>query len=119
MLVLTKDGIIAARDKLGRTPVVIGKKDGARAVASETCSFPNTGFEIEYFLGPGEKSCIFVPAVLPGLRQRAGRCRYVLFSGCIMASPPQNMKAVMWKRCATVAVLPWPNAITLEADFVV
>jgi len=54
MLVLTKDGIIAARDKLGRTPVVIGKKEGARAVASETCSFPNTGFETEYFLGPGE-----------------------------------------------------------------
>ncbi|MCU0377532.1 MAG: amidophosphoribosyltransferase, partial [Bacteroidales bacterium] len=52
LLVLTQDGIIAARDKNGRTPVVIGKKNGARAVASETCSFPNTGFETEYFLGP-------------------------------------------------------------------
>jgi amidophosphoribosyltransferase len=49
---LTPDGIIAARDRLGRTPVVIGRKEGARAVASETCSFPNTGFETEYFWGP-------------------------------------------------------------------
>lgn len=54
MMILTDTGIIAARDKLGRTPVVIGKKKDAFAIASETCSFPNTGFEIEYFLGPGE-----------------------------------------------------------------
>ena len=54
LLILTDNGIIAARDRLGRTPVVIGKKDGAYAVASESCSFPNTGFELEYFLGPGE-----------------------------------------------------------------
>jgi len=54
LLLLTPDGIIAARDKLGRTPVVIGRKEGARAVVSETCSFPNTGFETEYYLGPGE-----------------------------------------------------------------
>ena len=54
ILILTEDGIIAARDKLGRTPIVIGKKNNAYAVASESCSFPNTGFEIDYFLGPGE-----------------------------------------------------------------
>jgi amidophosphoribosyltransferase len=54
ILILTDDGIIAARDKLGRTPVVIGKKDNAFAVASESCSFPNTGFELDYFIGPGE-----------------------------------------------------------------
>jgi amidophosphoribosyltransferase len=54
LLILTENGIIAARDKLGRTPVVIGKKDNAFAVASESCSFPNTGFELNYNLGPGE-----------------------------------------------------------------
>lgn len=54
LLILTPDKIIAARDKLGRTPIVIGKKDGAFAVASETSSFPNTGYEIEYYIGPGE-----------------------------------------------------------------
>ena len=54
LLILTPDKLIAARDKLGRTPVVIGKKDGAFAVASETSAFPNTAFETEYYLGPGE-----------------------------------------------------------------
>ena len=54
MLLLTEDGIIAARDRLGRTPVVIGRKDGAYAVTSETCSFPNLDYEIERDLGPGE-----------------------------------------------------------------
>ncbi len=54
MLLLTEDGIIAARDAWGRTPLVIGKKDGAYCVASETTSFANLGYEIEYFIGPGE-----------------------------------------------------------------
>lgn len=54
MLILTKKGIIAARDKLGRTPIVIGKNDNGFAVASETNSFHNLNFTIENFLGPGE-----------------------------------------------------------------
>ncbi len=54
LLLLTEDGIYAARDKLGRTPVIIGKKDGALAASSETCAFPNLGYEIEKYLGPGE-----------------------------------------------------------------
>jgi len=54
MLLLTEDGICAARDKLGRTPIIIGKKDGAYAASSETCAFPNLGFEIDKYLGPGE-----------------------------------------------------------------
>ena len=54
LMVLTKKGIIAARDKLGRTPLIIGKKDGALAVTSETCALSNLGYEVEYYLGPGE-----------------------------------------------------------------
>jgi len=54
MLLLTENGIYAARDKLGRTPIIIGKKDGAYAASSETCAFPNLGYEIETYLGPGE-----------------------------------------------------------------
>ena len=54
MLLLTEDGLIAARDSWGRTPLVLGRKDGAYAVASETTSFANLGYEVDYFLGPGE-----------------------------------------------------------------
>lgn len=54
MLLLTSDGIIAARDSWGRTPIVVGIKDGATAVTSESTAFPNLGYEIERYLGPGE-----------------------------------------------------------------
>ena len=54
VLILTEDGIIAARDQWGRTPIVIGKKDGAYAATSESSSLPNLGYEIDRFVGPGE-----------------------------------------------------------------
>lgn len=54
MLILTEDGIIAARDWLGRTPIVIGKKDGAYAATSETTSLPNLGYDVLRDVGPGE-----------------------------------------------------------------
>ena len=54
ILVLTEDGIIAARDSWGRTPIVVGRRDDAYAVASESSAFQNLGFETEYFVGPGE-----------------------------------------------------------------
>lgn len=66
MLLLTQKGIYAARDRLGRTPIVIGKKEGAFAVASESCAFPNLGYTVEKHLGPGET--IFLTA--DGYEQR-------------------------------------------------
>ena len=47
MLLLTEEGIIAARDKWGRTPIVIGKKENAYAVTSESTSLPNLDFHID------------------------------------------------------------------------
>lgn len=54
MLLLMDGRIIAARDRLGRTPILLGKKEDAWAAASESCSFANLGFELCYNLGPGE-----------------------------------------------------------------
>ncbi len=54
ILILTDEGIFAARDSLGRTPLVIGEKLGSYAVAMETCAFPNLGYKITKYLGPGE-----------------------------------------------------------------
>jgi len=53
-LILTNKGIYAARDKLGRTPLIIGEKSGSVAVTMETCAFPNLGYHISKYLGPGE-----------------------------------------------------------------
>lgn len=54
LLLLTEDGIIAARDFWGRTPIIVGKKEGAMAVTSESTAFPNLGYETSYYVGPGE-----------------------------------------------------------------
>jgi amidophosphoribosyltransferase len=54
ILLLQKDGIYATRDRLGRTPLVIGERNGEYAVATETCSFLNLGFRIKKYLTPGE-----------------------------------------------------------------
>lgn len=54
MVLLTPTGLIAARDKLGRTPIIIGKKEDGYAVTSETTAFPNLGYEPVRDLGPGE-----------------------------------------------------------------
>lgn len=54
MLILTENGIIAARDKWGRTPIVIGRKEGAYAATSESSAFPNLDYEIDRYIGPGE-----------------------------------------------------------------
>lgn len=54
MLLLFNDRIIAARDFLGRTPIILGRNDKAIAATSETCAFPNLDFEVCYNVGPGE-----------------------------------------------------------------
>jgi amidophosphoribosyltransferase len=54
LLLLHHDGIYAARDRCGYTPLVLGKKEGAWAVTSESCAFTNLGFEIVKFLAPRE-----------------------------------------------------------------
>jgi len=54
MLLLTSNAIYAARDRLGRTPVILGRKPGAFAATLETCALPNLDFEVDRYLGPGE-----------------------------------------------------------------
>lgn len=54
MLVLNHEGIYASRDRLGRTPLGIGEKEGAYCVAFESSALPNLGYALKRELGPGE-----------------------------------------------------------------
>lgn len=54
MLILTPDSIIAARDAMGRTPIILGHKEGAYALSSESSAFPNLDYDTVRDLGPGE-----------------------------------------------------------------
>ncbi len=63
MLIMTPKGILATRDKLGRTPVAIGKKDGAYCVSFESFAYLNLGYTQERELGPGEIAVITAEGV--------------------------------------------------------
>ncbi len=54
VLLMTPRGIYASRDRYGRTPVSVGKKDGSYCVSFESFAYLNLGYEEEYELGPGE-----------------------------------------------------------------
>lgn len=54
ILLMTPTGIYCMRDRLGRTPVVIGRKDGAFCASFESSAYINLGYEDYYELGPGE-----------------------------------------------------------------
>lgn len=70
MLILTPKGIYCARDKYGRTPIVIGKKENAHCASFESFAFLNLGYTEEHVLGPGEIAVIDADhvktLVLPG-----------------------------------------------------
>lgn len=64
LLLVNQAGIYAARDRLGRTPVVVGKKDEGFCVSFENFAYKNLGYADYKELGPGEivvlteKNCI-------------------------------------------------------------
>jgi amidophosphoribosyltransferase len=74
LLLLTPEGLYAARDRFGRTPLILGEKDGSFCATMETCAFPNLGYRLHRELGPGE--CVRITAegveqlVPPGDTQR-------------------------------------------------
>jgi amidophosphoribosyltransferase len=117
ILILTDDGIIAARDKLGRTPVVIGKKDGALAAATESCSFPNTGFEIEYFLGPAEIVELKADG-MKQLRKPGDKMQICSFLWVYYGYPPSYYEGLNVDECRYKCGAALAKRDTVEADFV-
>jgi amidophosphoribosyltransferase len=93
VLLLTDKGIYAARDMLGRTPVVIGEKPGSCAVTLETCALPNLGYEATRYLGPGE----IVHITQEGVEQVAppgNRMQICAFLWVYYGYPPSNYEQI-------------------------
>jgi amidophosphoribosyltransferase len=105
LLLLTEEGIIAARDRLGRTPVILGRKDGARAVTFESCALPNLGYEVERYLGPGEVVRI-IPEGVEELKPPGDRMQICSFLWVYYGYPASsyegiNVEAVRY-RCGSL-----------------
>lgn len=117
LMILTEEGIIAARDKLGRTPVVIGKKEGAHAVALETCAFPNTGYEIEYYLGPGE--IVHVKADgFEKLKKPGDKMQVCAFLWVYYGYPPSYYEGINVEECRYRCGAALARRDNAKADFV-
>ncbi len=117
MLILTENGIIAARDRLGRTPIIIGKKEGAHAVSFETCAFPNLGYETEKFLGPGE----IVSLTADGyeqLRKPNEKMQVCSFLWVYYGYPPSFYEGINVDECRYKCGAALAKDDTIEADFV-
>lgn len=117
ILILTEDSIIAARDYLGRTPVTIGKNNDGYAIASETCAFPNLGYEIDYYLGPGEVVRITADG-FEQLRKPGNKKQVCSFLWIYYGYPPSyyegiNVDEVRYRCGAAIA-----RRDETEADFV-
>jgi amidophosphoribosyltransferase len=117
IMILTEEGIIAARDKLGRTPVVIGKKDEAYAVASESCSFPNTGFELEYYLGPGEIVHVTANGYTQ-LKKPGEKMQICAFLWVYYGYPPSYYEGINVDECRYRCGAALARRDSIEADFV-
>ncbi len=102
MLVLTKDGLYAARDKMGRTPVVIGHKDDAWCASFESFAFLNLGYMTYKELGPAEivyiteKECVTVAEPFDKMRI----CSFLwVYSGYTTSTYEGVNVEVMRNRC--------------------
>jgi amidophosphoribosyltransferase len=98
ILLLTENGIYASRDKLGRTPIVIGTKPGTMAVTLETCALPNLGFGIKHYLGPGE-IVLVTPDGFTQLKKPGKRLQICAFLWVYYGYPASSYEGINVEQC--------------------
>jgi len=118
LLLLTRDGIFAARDRLGRTPVIIGQKNGSMAVTFETCAFPNLDYQPVRTLGPGEIAFITADGwesrKAPGERLQVCSFLWVYYGYPASSYEGINVEAVR-NRCGAALARRFPAVVDFVA----
>lgn len=96
LLVLTKDGIFAARDKLGRTPLQIGKKhdDSAYCIATESFSYINLGYDFCKELGPSELVFVSLEKGIQVLQQPQNKMKFCTFMWIYYGYPTSTYEGI-------------------------
>ncbi len=117
ILILTENRIIAARDRLGRTPIIIGKKENGYAVSFETCAFPNLNFETEKYLGPGEVVSITADGY-EQMRKPNDKMQVCSFLWVYYGYPPSFYEGINVDECRYKCGAALAKNDTVEADFV-
>ncbi len=93
MLLLVKDGIYAARDKLGRIPIVVGEKEDAYCVSFENFAYMNLGYTDKKELGPGEV-CYITPESCETLLQPSDKMKICSFLWVYYGYPTASYEGV-------------------------
>jgi len=103
ILLLHKDGIYAARDRLGYTPLIVGKCKDGWAVTAETSAFPNTDIEAVKQIGPGEIILINEEGISqksPGTKDENQICAFLwIYTGFPASSYEGINVEVVRERC--------------------
>ncbi|NLB55714.1 MAG: amidophosphoribosyltransferase, partial [Lentisphaerae bacterium] len=108
ILILTQDGIYAARDKYGRTPVIIGEaENGDLCVSTESSALPNLGFLTKKELGPGEIVLLSKAGMeqmqLPGNTMKICAFLWVYFGYPASSYENMNVEQVRYRSGAALA----------------
>lgn len=113
LLLLTPDGLYCARDRLGRTPVVIGRKEDGYCAVFESCSYLNLEYEDDRELGPGEIA-VLTPEGVKTLVAPGKDMRICTFCGFTMVILLPVMKECLWRKCVITAEWRWRNVTDFQ-----
>lgn len=105
MMLLTPKGIYLARDKMGRTPLVVGKKEEGYCASFEAFAYLNLGYEDYKELGPGE-ICVMTPEAVTTLAQPGKKMKICTFLWVYYGYPASSYEGVsvegMRTRCGSL-----------------
>ena len=123
ILILNGDGsLIAARDRLGRIPVVLGKSEDGRCVTFESFAAQKTGYEIERELGPGEIVRVTADEVTqlapPGKEMRICSFLWSYYGYPTSSYEGTNVEIMRYRNGQIMAKKDMESGLTDELDYV-
>jgi len=120
-LVLTEEGLYAARDKFGRFPLAIGKnknqENKSYVVATEASSFENLGYELVRFLGPGE-IVLLTPEGVKVMKPEGTEKKICSFLWIYTGYPSSTYEGISVERTRERCGVYLAKRDNVEADFV-
>ena len=123
ILILKDDGtLIAARDKVGRLPVQVGKKDGSYAVSFESFAYEKLGYEQIRELGPGEIVSLtpetMTQLAAPGKKKRICSFLWSYYGYPTSTYEGQNVEIMRYKNGETLAAQDEASGVAQTLDYV-
>ncbi|MBE7023568.1 MAG: amidophosphoribosyltransferase [Clostridia bacterium] len=123
ILILTNDGrIIAARDKVGRLPILIGKNEDGYAVSFEDFAYKKLGYDDEMELGPGEAVEITVDGikqlVAPGKEMKICAFLWSYYGYPNSVYEGKNVETMRYRNGAIMAQTDKANGKATDIDYV-